>query len=147
MALENLKHAAGATHNTIQVGRGNGCGKGKTSGRGQKGQNSRAGGGVRLGFEGGQTPLFKRLAKRGFTHVSKIEYAIVNVEDLNSFAADSLVDKEALTKAGLINKEYVGGVKVLGNGEITVKLTVKVNKISASAKAKIEAAGGTVEVL
>ena len=144
MGLENLKPTEGSIHNSVQVGRGHGCGFGKTSGRGQKGQGSRAGGGPRLGFTGGQTPLYKRLAKRGFTHVNKTVYAIVNVEDLNGFKAGSTVDAAALKEAGLINELYAG-VKVLGNGELKVKLNVKAAKFSASAKAKIEAAGGSTE--
>ncbi|MCR5741619.1 MAG: 50S ribosomal protein L15 [Gammaproteobacteria bacterium] len=144
MGLENLKPTAGSIHHSVQVGRGHGCGLGKTSGRGQKGQGSRAGGGPRLGFTGGQTPLYKRLAKRGFTHVGKTLYAVVNVEDLNSFKAGSTVDAEALKNAGLV-KELHAGVKVLGNGELKVKLNVKANKFSQSAKEKIEAAGGSVE--
>lgn len=144
MGLNNLKPAEGAIHNTVQRGRGYGCGLGKTSGRGQKGQGARAGGGPRLGFTGGQTPLYKRLAKRGFTHTSKTQYAIVNVADLNKFKAGTTVDAAALKEAGLINELY-DGLKVLGNGELKVKLNVKANKFSASAKAKIEAAGGSVE--
>ncbi|MCB9498289.1 MAG: 50S ribosomal protein L15 [Bacillales bacterium] len=146
MALENLKPTEGSLHSKTFVGRGNGCGLGKTSGRGQKGQNSRAGGGTRLGFEGGQTPLYKRIAKRGFTHLQQVKYAIVNVSALESFKAGDVVDKESLKKAGLINKEY-SGVKILGEGSLSKALTVKVDKVSVSAKEKIEAVGGTVEVI
>ena len=144
MGLNNLKPTKGSIHNSVQRGRGYGCGLGKTSGRGQKGQGARAGGGPRLGFAGGQTPLYKRLAKRGFTHTSKTIYAIVNVSDLNKFKAGTTVDALALKNAGLINELY-DGLKVLGNGEITVALTVKANKFSATAKSKIEAAGGSTE--
>lgn len=145
MGLENLKPTAGSTHSKKMLGRGYGS-HGKTSGRGQKGAGSRAGGGVRLGFAGGQTPLYKRIAKRGFTHVFKKEYELVNVEQLNCFENGALVDKEALVKAGLVDKN-ANLVKVLGNGELTVALTVKVDKVSANAKAKIEAANGKVEVI
>ena len=143
MALENLKPTPGSTHSKKVLGRGYGA-HGKTSGRGQKGQGSRAGGGPRLGFAGGQTPLYKRLAKRGFTHVFKKEYAIVNVSMLNVFEAGSTIDKEALVNAGLVDKN-AKLVKVLANGELNVALTVKADKVSENAKAKIEAAGGKVE--
>lgn len=146
MGLENLQPTQGSIHSKKVKGRGYSCGNGKTSGRGQKGQGARAGGGVRPGFAGGQTPLYKRIAKRGFTHVQRVEYAIVNVSSLNAFKDGDVVDEKALREAGLINKKYAG-VKVLGDGELTVKLTVKASKVSASAKAKIEQAGGTVEVI
>ena len=123
-----------------RVGRGPGSGNGKTSGRGQKGQKSRSGGGVRLGFEGGQTP------KRGFTNFNRKEYAIVNVETLNRFEDGATVNAAALIEAGIINKE-LSGLKVLGNGELTKKLTVEAVKFSKSAKEAIEKAGGKVEVL
>ena len=144
--LNELKPVEGARHSKKRVGRGIGSGLGKTAGRGQKGQNSRSGGGVRPGFEGGQLPLFQRLPKRGFHNHSRVEYAIVNVEQLNSFENGSVVDVEAIVKAGLV-KEVLAGVKVLGNGELTKKLTVKANKFSESAKKAIEAAGGSVEVI
>ncbi len=144
--LNELKPVEGARHSKKRVGRGIGSGLGKTAGRGQKGQNSRSGGGVRPGFEGGQLPLFQRLPKRGFHNHSRVEYAIVNVEQLNSFEAGATVDVDALVKAGLV-KEVLAGVKVLGNGELTKKLTVKANKFSESAKKAIEAAGGSVEVI
>lgn len=146
MGLENLKTTPGSLHHAKVLGRGYGCGHGKTSARGQKGQGARAGGGPRLGFAGGQTPLYKRLAKIGFTSRNKVEYATVNVDSLNSFKEGSIVDEKALREAGLINKEY-SGVKVLGDGELTVKLTVKAHKFSKQAQAKIEALGGTVEVI
>ena len=136
MKLENLKYNEGARFSSNRVGRGQGSGNGKTSGRGQKGQNSRSGGGVAIGFEGGQTPFFKRMPKRGFTNFNRKEYAVVNVE----------FDVEALKACGLVKKTF-DGVKILGNGVLEKKLTVKANKFSESAKKAIEAAGGSVEVL
>jgi large subunit ribosomal protein L15 len=146
MKLNELKPVEGARHYKKRVGRGSGSGMGKTATRGHKGQNARSGGGVRPGFEGGQTPLFKRLPKRGFTNINRIDYAVINVEDLNCFEAGSVVDTAALKAKGLINKEYEG-VKVLGDGELNVALTVKAKKFSKSASEKISAAGGTIEVL
>ena len=146
MKLHELKSVEGARHYKKRVGRGTGSGLGKTSTRGHKGQNARSGGGVRPGFEGGQTPLFKRLPKRGFTNINRVEYAVVNVKDLNCFAAGSVVDLEALKAKGLVKKEYEG-VKVLGNGELKVALTVKAAKFSESANQKISTAGGNIEVL
>ena len=132
--------------NRNRVGRGPGSGNGKTAGRGQKGQNSRSGGGVRLGFEGCQTPLARRLPKRGFTNFSRKEYAIVNVEALNRFENGTVVTPELLIECGLVKKELCG-VKVLGNGELEKSLTVKAVKFSASAKEAIENAGGKAEVI
>lgn len=146
MKLNELKPVEGARHYKKRVGRGTGSGLGKTSTRGHKGQNARSGGGVRPGFEGGQTPLFKRLPKRGFTNVNRLEYAVVNVNDLNQFEAGSVVDLQALKQKGLVKKEYEG-VKVLGHGEVKVALTVKAKKFSETAKQKISAAGGSIEVL
>jgi large subunit ribosomal protein L15 len=146
MRLHELQPVEGARHSRKRVGRGTGSGHGKTACRGHKGQNARSGGGVRPGFEGGQTPLFKRLPKRGFTNINRIDYAVINVEDLNCFEAGSVVDTAALKAKGLINKEYEG-VKVLGDGELNVALTVKAKKFSKSASEKISAAGGTIEVL
>ena len=146
MKLHELKAVEGARHSRKRVGRGTGSGHGKTSCRGHKGQNSRSGGGVRPGFEGGQTPLFKRLPKRGFTNVNRKEYAVVNVEDLNVFEKDSVVTIENLQEKGLVKKVY-NGVKVLGDGKLEVALTVKANKFSKSAVAAIEAAGGKTEVI
>ena len=146
MKLNELKPVEGARHYKKRVGRGTGSGLGKTSTRGHKGQNARSGGGVRPGFEGGQTPLFKRLPKRGFTNINRLEYAVVNVSDLNVFEAGSIVDLQALQQKGLVKKEYEG-VKVLGNGELKVALTVKAKKFSETAKEKISAAGGSIEVL
>ncbi len=145
MALENLKPTAGSTHAKRIVGRGYGS-FGKTAGRGQKGQGSRKSGGVRLGFAGGQTPLYKRIAKRGFTHVFKTQYEIVNVHMLNIFEEGEVVDRASLVAKGLIDKNN-NPVKILGDGELNNKVIVKVDKVSAQAKAKIEAAGGKVEEL
>jgi len=146
MTLHELKPNPGATHYKKRVGRGTSSGTGKTSGRGQKGQNSRSGGGVRLGFEGGQTPLFKRLPKKGFTNPFRKEYAIVNLDTLNGYEADSVVTPEVLLNDGVISKQ-LNGVKILGKGNLEVKLTVKAHKFSASAKKAIEDAGGSVEVI
>ena len=144
--LNQLKPVQGARHTRKRKGQGVGSGLGKTAGRGQKGQNSRSGGGVRPGFEGGQIPLFQRLPKRGFKNVNRKEYAVVNVSDLNVFENGAEVTIETLIKAGLVNKTY-DGVKVLGNGTLEKKLTVKASKFSASAEAAIKNAGGTVEVI
>lgn len=144
--LNQLKPVEGARHTRKRKGQGVGSGLGKTAGRGQKGQNSRSGGGVRPGFEGGQIPLFQRLPKRGFKNVNRKEYAVVNVSDLNIFENGAEVTIETLIKAGLVNKTY-DGVKVLGNGTLEKKLTVKASKFSASAEAAIKNAGGTVEVI
>jgi large subunit ribosomal protein L15 len=129
-----------------RIGRGTGSGWGNTSGKGRNGQNARSGGGVRLGFEGGQTPLFKRLPKRGFTNFTRTDYAIVNVSDLNVFDAGSVVTLDVLLAKKIVRKG-LDGLKILGDGELTTSLTIKANKVSASAKAKIEAAGGQVEVI
>ena len=144
--LNQLKPVEGARHTRKRKGQCVGSGLGKTAGRGQKGQNSRSGGGVRPGFEGGQIPLFQRLPKRGFKNVNRKEYAVVNVSDLNVFENGAEVTIETLIKAGLVNKTY-DGVKVLGNGTLEKKLTVKASKFSASAEAAIKNAGGTVEVI
>lgn len=146
MQLHELHPVKGATHRSKVVGRGTGSGHGKTSGRGHKGQNSRSGGGVRFGYEGGQTPLFKRLPKRGFTNVNRKDFAIVNVEDLNVFENGSVVDINSLKAKKLVKNTY-DGVKVLGNGKLNVKLTVKATKFSKSAKEAIEQAGGNTEVI
>ena len=146
MKLNELKATDGARFTKKRIGRGQGSGTGKTSGKGQKGQNSRSGGGVAIGFEGGQTPFFKRMPKRGFTNYTRKEYAIVNVEDLNRFEDGVTVDYEALKAAGLL-KKHLDGVKVLGGGKLEKKLTVKAEKFSASAVKAIEEAGGKVEVL
>ena len=142
--LNELKPVEGARHSRKRVGRGAGSGLGKTSGRGQKGQNARSGGGVRPGFEGGQIPLFQRLPKRGFKNFNKVEYSVINVEDLNVFEDGATVDVEAIVNAKLV-KDVKDGIKILGNGELTKKLTVKANKFSESAKKAIESKGGKVE--
>ena len=130
-----------------RVGRGPGSGTGKTSGKGHKGQNARSGGGVRPGFEGGQLPLFRRLSKRGFNNYNfRTVYATVNVGDLERFEEGTTVTRELLIEVGLVKKE-LDGIKVLGNGELTKKLTVKADKFSSTAKAKIENVGGTTEVI
>ena len=144
MKLHELGYTEGARRSSYRVGRGIGSGNGKTSGKGHKGQNARSGGGVRLGFEGGQNPLFRRLPKRGFNNVSRIDYAIVNVEDLEVFEDGVEVTPTLLKEAGLVRKEY-DGIKILGNGTLTKKLTVKANKFTATASEKIKALGGTPE--
>ncbi len=147
MKLHELSPALGSAEKAWRKGRGPGSGNGKTAGKGHKGQNARSGGGVRPGFEGGQIPLYRRLPKRGFTNdMFKKEYAIVNVSALDKFEDGAVVNAEALIAAGLV-KKVCDGVKVLGNGEITKKLTVQATIFSASAKEKIEAAGGKVEVI
>ena len=144
--LSELKPNDGATHYKKRVGRGTSSGTGKTATRGHKGQNARSGGGVRPGYEGGQTPLFKRLPKRGFTNVNCKDYAVINVEDLNVFENGTVVDTEKLREEGLIKKEF-DGVKVLGNGKLEKQLTVKANKFSKTALDVIAKAGGTAEVI
>ena len=146
MNLHELKYNEGSRSASKRIGRGHGSGNGKTAGKGHKGQNARSGGGVAIGFEGGQTPIYKRIPKRGFTNFTRKEYAIVNVAQLNCFENDTVVTPELLMQAGLV-KKMLSGVKVLGEGTLEKKLTVKVNKVSASAKAAIEQAGGNVEVL
>lgn len=145
MKLHEMKSMAPRTARK-RVGRGPGSGLGKTSGRGQKGQNARSGGGVRPGFEGGQTPLARRLPKRGFTNFNRKEYAVVNVEDLNRFEDGTTVTPALLKEVGLVRKE-LNGVKILGNGELTKKLNVTAAKFSKSAVEAIEKAGGKAEVL
>ena len=145
MKLDELKPAQ--TNKTrTRVGRGIGSGLGKTSGRGHKGQKARSGGGVRLGFEGGQTPLARRLPKRGFTNFNRKEYAIVNLDALNRFEEGTEVTPELLIESGLVKKE-LNGIKILGEGALEKKLTVKANKFSKSAVAAIENAGGKAEVI
>ena len=146
MRLEELKTAEGSTHRKKIVGRGIGSGVGKTSGRGHKGQKARSGGGVRPGFEGGQMPLYRRLPKRGFTNIFATKYVTVNVEVLDKFNDGDEVTAESLLEKGIISKT-LDGVKILGRGEVTKKLTVKVAKGSESAKEKIEKAGGKAEVI
>lgn len=146
MKLHEMKYTEGARKSRKRLGRGPASGTGKTAGKGHKGQNARSGGGVRLGFEGGQTPLARRLPKRGFTNINRKEYAIVNVETLNRFEDGVEVTPELLIEVGLVGKELFG-VKILGRGELEKKLTVKANKFSKSAIAVIEKAGGKVEVI
>jgi large subunit ribosomal protein L15 len=145
MKLHELSPAEGSAKKSYRKGRGPASGNGKTAGKGHKGQNARSGGGVRPGFEGGQIPLYRKLPKRGFTNHFAKKYAIVNVSDLNRFEDGAVVDAEALLAARII-RNVLDGVKVLGNGEITKKVTVKAAVFSATAKEKIEAAGGTTEV-
>lgn len=146
MNLHELKYNEGARKNTKRLGRGQGSGQGKTAGKGHKGQNARSGGGVAIGFEGGQTPIYKRIPKRGFTNFTRVEYAIINLDQLNMFEEGTVVDPVALVATGLV-KKLKDGIKVLGNGTLEKKLTVKCHKISASAKEAIEKVGGQVEVL
>lgn len=144
MELSNLKGLKRTSKK--RVGRGIGSGMGKTSTRGMKGQNSRSGGGVRPGFEGGQMPLFRRIPKRGFTNIWRTDYSIVNVGDLDVFEAGQTVDKEALIEKGLVHRS-VKNIKILSVGDLSKKLTVKANKFSKTAQEKIEKAGGTAEVI
>jgi len=146
MKLHELKPAEGSRKERNRVGRGIGSGNGKTAGRGHKGQNSRSGGGVRPGFEGGQNPLYRRLPKRGFTNPTRKEYAIVNLETLNRFEAGTEVTPELLLETGIVSNAK-SGIKILGDGQLEKGLTVKANKFSASAKEAIEAAGGKTEVI
>jgi large subunit ribosomal protein L15 len=146
MKLHELKAPAGSSRNRKRRGRGTATGQGKTGGRGMNGQKSRSGGGVRLGFEGGQMPLYRRIPKRGFTNVWAKEYAEVNVEKLNAFEAGTVVTEEMLKEAGIISK-IKDGVKVLGRGELNTSLTVQAHKFSKSAVEKIESAGGKAEVI
>ena len=145
MKLHELSPAEGSAKKSFRKGRGPASGNGKTAGKGHKGQNARSGGGVRPGFEGGQIPLYRKLPKRGFTNRFAKKYAIVNVSELNHFEDGAVVDAQALLAARII-RDVQDGVKVLGNGEITKKVTVKAAVFSATAKEKIEAAGGTTEV-
>ena len=145
MKLHELRAAEGATRAPKRKGRGTGSGNGTTAGRGMNGQNSRSGGGVRLGFEGGQMPLYRRLPKRGFNNKWGVTYDVVNVDELNKFEAGTVVNQAVLEEAGIV-KQVRDGVKILGEGELKVALTVQANKFSKSAVEKIEAAGGKAEV-
>ena len=146
MKLHELKPAEGSRQVRNRVGRGTSSGNGKSAGRGQKGQKARSGGGVRLGFEGGQTPLFRRLPKRGFTNVNRKDYAVINLDVLNRFEDGAEVTPVALVEAGIVKNEKAG-IKVLANGELNKKLTVKAAKFSKAAQEAIEAAGGSIEVI
>ncbi|UCE34474.1 MAG: 50S ribosomal protein L15 [Deltaproteobacteria bacterium] len=144
MKLHELRPPEGSRKKRRRVGRGEGSGRGKTAGRGTKGQNARSGGGVSVGFEGGQMPLQRRIPKRGFTNIFGKKYEIINVKDLRSFASGETIDREKLREAGLVKKSV--GLKLLGVGEISNPLTIRVDKVSRTAREKIEAVGGTVEV-
>jgi large subunit ribosomal protein L15 len=145
MKLSELRFAEGAKTSKKRVGRGKGSGLGKTSGKGHKGLKARSGGGLRPGYEGGQMPMQRRLPKRGFTNIFRKEWSVVNVKDLDRFPEGSVVDAEAFYAAGLV-KRSSAGIKLLGEGNIDRKLTVKVNRASKAAIEKVQAAGGTVEV-
>ncbi|MGD2150988.1 MAG: 50S ribosomal protein L15 [Desulfobacterales bacterium] len=146
MKLNELSPPKGSRRPRKRVGRGVGSGKGKTAGRGTKGYNSRSGGGVRPGFEGGQMPLHRRLPKRGFTNIFKKKIAVINIRDLSKFESGSIVDEAALVRVGLV-KGRRDAIKLLGHGEIETPLTIKINMLSKSAKEKIIQAGGKVEVV
>ena len=147
MKLHTIRPNDGATTTRKRVGRGIGSGLGKTSGKGHKGQNARSGGGVRPGFEGGQLPLFRRLPKRGFSNARfKVRYATINLSDLNKFEDGAVVTPELLKEMGLV-KNRLDGIKVLGNGKLEKKLTVKAHKFSSTAQRKIESHGGKIEVM
>ena len=147
MKLHTISPAIGATHSKKRLGRGTSSGTGKTSGKGHKGQNARSGGGVRIGFEGGQTPLFRRIAKRGFSNAMfKTEYAVINLSDLNKFEDGAVITPELLKEMGIL-KNQLDGVKALGQGKLEKKLTVRANKFSNVAKREIEAKGGKAEVI
>ncbi len=147
MKLHELERNIGATHARKRVGRGPGSGLGKTSGKGQKGQKARSGASINPVFEGGQLPLYRRLPKRGFSNANfKTEYAVLNLSDLNKFDEGTVVTPELLKETGIVKKQ-LSGIKVLGNGALEKKLTVKAHKFSITAKEKIEAAGGKVEVI
>ncbi len=146
MKLHELQPGVGSTSDKKRKGRGHGSGNGKTAGRGHKGQNARSGGGVRIGFEGGQMPIYRRLPKRGFNNVFALQFAEINVSDLNAFENGAVVDAAALKEAGII-KKTLDGIKVLGNGNLEKNVTVKAAKFTESAKEKIVAAGGKYEVM
>ncbi len=146
MKLHELQAVEGSRRSDYRRGRGIGSGNGKTAGKGHKGQNARSGGGVALGFEGGQMPLWRRLPKRGFKNVNRVEYAVINLEDLNRFKEGTVVNSALLIEEGLITKEYCG-VKVLARGKLEKKLTVQANKFSKAAEEAIVALGGKAEVI
>jgi len=144
--LHELTYTEGSRKDRKRIGRGHGSGQGKTAGKGHKGQNARSGGGVRLGFEGGQTPLFRRVPKRGFTNINRKEYAIINLDQLNRFEDGTIVTPELLLETGVIKKLH-SGVKVLAHGTLERKVTVKAAKFSKAAEEKIAALGGSIEVV
>ncbi|MFA5283729.1 MAG: 50S ribosomal protein L15 [Bacilli bacterium] len=146
MKLHELETTDGSKRNRFRKGRGIGSGNGKTAGKGHKGQHARSGGGTALGFEGGQMPIYRRLPKRGFHNYGHVEYAIVNVSELNRFDDGTLVTTARLVESGLVKKEFCG-IKILGDGKLTKKLNVKAQKFSKSAEKAIIDAGGTIEVL
>ncbi|RFU68610.1 50S ribosomal protein L15 [Peribacillus saganii] len=146
MKLHELQPTEGSRQERKRKGRGIGSGNGKTAGKGHKGQNARSGGGVRLGFEGGQTPLFRRLPKRGFTNINRKDYAIVNLDTLNRFEDGTEVTPALLVESGIVSNEKAG-IKILAKGNVEKKLTVKAHKFSSTAKEAIEAAGGKTEVI
>ena len=146
MKLHELSPAKGSRKSRKRIGRGVGSGTGKTAGRGTKGQNSRSGGGVRPGFEGGQMPIHRRLPKRGFTNIFRKNIAVINIRDLSRFEKDSIVDEDALFSSGLV-KGKIDGIKLLGQGEIKTSLTIRLSSISKNAREKILTAGGNIEVL
>ncbi|MGI6730584.1 MAG: 50S ribosomal protein L15 [Anaerovoracaceae bacterium] len=146
MKLHELKAAEGSTKKAKRRGRGTASGLGKTSGRGMNGQNSRSGGGTRLGFEGGQMPLYRRIPKRGFTNIWRKEYTILNVDDLNAFEDGTVITPELLSECGLV-KQVIDGIKILGEGNLEKNVTVKAHKFSKTAIEKIESAGGKAEVI
>jgi len=146
MKLHELRAAEGSTKKGKRKGRGTATGQGKTAGRGMNGQNSRSGGGTRLGFEGGQMPLYRRIPKRGFTNIWKKEYTILNVDDLNVFEAGTVVTPELLKEKGLV-KQVIDGIKILGEGNLEKNVTVQAHKFSKTAIEKIESAGGKAEVI
>ena len=146
MKLHTLSPAEGSTKSNFRKGRGPASGNGKTAGKGHKGQNARSGGGVRPGFEGGQIPLYRKLPKRGFTNHFAVKYCVINLDVLNKFEDGAVVDLDILKGCGIVKENYAN-LKVLGNGELSKKITVKATVFSASAKEKIEAAGGQIEVL
>ena len=146
MKIHELSPAVGSNKEVKRIGRGHGSGNGKTAGKGHKGAKARSGPNKRAGFEGGQMPLQRRVPKRGFNNIFATRYAVLNVSDLNVFEEGTVVDTAALKSKGIVKKTY-DGIKVLGNGEVTKKLTVQASAFSETAKAKIEAAGGTAEVI
>ena len=145
MNIQSLKPAENSRFSQKRLGRGIGSGLGKTSGKGHKGQNARSGGGVRVGFEGGQMPLIRKLPRRGFTNTFKKQYSIVNLSELNKFDENAVVDSNSLIEKGILSKVEEYGVKILGNGKLEKVLTIKASKFSESAKKKIAEAGGTFE--